>query len=38
MLKDETGSPISALAISSHGVAWGDEGGGAGIAPLPSFA
>ena len=38
MVRDETGAPISALAISSQGVAWGDENGLAGVSPLPNLA
>ncbi len=37
MLRDETGAPISALAVSSDRVAWGDEAGKAGVATLPKL-
>jgi WD40 repeat protein len=37
-IKDDKGSPITALAMSPAGdrVAWGDEDGGAGVAPVPA--
>jgi WD40 repeat protein len=37
-IKPEPGPPISALAVSQGYVAWGDEGGGAGVEPLPAGA
>jgi hypothetical protein len=37
MLKDDSGPPITALAIGGARLAWGDAAGGAGIVDLPAF-
>ncbi|MGA0602470.1 WD40 repeat domain-containing protein [Caulobacter sp. KR2-114] len=34
-LKADKGPPISALVLKGDAVAWGDEEGGAGVAPVP---